>query len=579
MSQLSWTGHRWTPRAPADGASALLAPLPPLAARCIATRPWAARTTTLQPSIDTILSHDPMAMHQMAEALERVRRALRDGESILVVTDYDVDGTTSSLILQHALQLAARQLGTSARIAWHIPDRFEEGYGFSLQAARAAVERGHNLVITADIGVRDHAAIAHARNGGVDVLICDHHLPDGADVPADASAVLCPPQAACAYPNPALAACGVSLKLSQALLADHPRQDRLLRSFLKLAAIGTVADVVDLSTPENRAIVGVGLEELRKGPHSPGLAALIERAGLRDSPRITAADLGFRIGPRINAAGRLIRANAVVELLNERDPVRARARALELDQVNQARRSMQERLERAALEAAGSEPDDFIVVWGQEDPEHGPWHRGIVGIVAARLRDRLHRPTAVVATSGAEARGSVRSVPGVHAVQALDSVSDLLVAYGGHPVAAGFTVATADLPELRQRLAAWTAERRSAEDLVPVREFDCVATPEELTRDGVRALMELGPFGKGNPRPVLLLEGVRLRDIQTMGSEKTHLRASLGGVKAVWWKAAAQLPGLQAGPVDLLAEVGFNHFRGRTTLQLDIRDARDAATG
>lgn len=576
MNTLSWTGHQWRARARTATAAVPDHALPPLARRCLDTRPWAARTTSLRPSIDTILSHDPLVMHQMGIAIERVHRAIQDGERILVVTDYDVDGTTSSLILQHALQLVARQHGTTAHFDWHIPDRFEEGYGFSLLAARKAVENGYQLVITADIGVRDHAAVSLARDGGVDVLVCDHHLPDGADVPADASAVLCPPQQACAYPNPALAACGVTLKLAQALFETHPRKERLLRSFLKLAAIGTVADVVDLSTPENRAIVGVGLTELQRGPHAPGLAALIERAGLRDSPRITAGDLGFRIGPRINAAGRLIRANAVVELLNERDPVRARARAAELDQVNQDRRAMQERLETAARAAAGTEPGDFVVVWGDEDPVDGPWHRGIVGIVAARLRDALHRPAAVVAVSGSEARGSVRSVPGVHAVQALDACKDLLLAYGGHPVAAGFSIPADKLPALKARLNAWTATHRDAASLVPTRDFDAEAAAAELDLPTVQALQQLGPFGKGNPRPLLLLRGVRLREIATMGSEKTHLRAKIDGVKAIWWKAAAHAEALAAGPVDVLAEVSLNHFRGRTSVQLEIRDVRDA---
>ncbi len=518
-------------------------------------------------------------MHDMGIALERVERALRDGEQILVVTDYDVDGTTSSLILQHALQLAARRTGREAHISWHIPDRFEEGYGFSLAAAQAAVNTHKQLIITADIGVRDHASIDLARGGGVDVLVCDHHLPDGADVPANASAVLCPPKAACSYPNSALAACGVSLKLAQALLEHHPQRERLLRSFLKLAAIGTVADVVDLSTPENRAIVGVGLQELGRGPNAPGLAALMERAGLRDKPNLEASDLGFRIGPRINAAGRLVQANAVVELLNERDPQRARERALALDQVNKDRQSMQADLERTVFAAIGDAPDPWVVVWGEEDPENGPWHRGIVGIVAARIRDKMHRPAAVVAVSGTQARGSVRSLPGVHAVDALDAVADLLDTYGGHPVAAGFSIAADKLPELRDRLCAWVSARRDADAIVPERSYDTTATVDELSFGTIQALGRLGPFGKGNPAPVLLLEGVKLRNVSLMGSERTHVRATLGDAKVVWWKASPHVDGLSAGPVDLLVEPSLDHYQGRTRVQLVVRDARDASAG
>ena len=295
------TGHLWQVASEDEAHAPALAQrlgVSPVAARCIASRiHLAGAEQWLTPSLDDL--HDPMRMHQMPAALKRIHAAVANGEHIRIVTDYDVDGTTSSLILQSTLRL----LGGGTRIDHHIPDRQDEGYGFSRRAAEAAAADGVDLVITADIGVRDHDAVSAAAQAGVDVLICDHHLPAGAEVPGDALAVLCPPKSDCSYPNPALAACGVSLKLAQALLMDHPRKEAILRSMLKVAAIGTVADVVDLSTQENRAIVRLGIEELRMGPHSPGLQALLSVADI--GAEVTAEDLGFKLGPRINAAGRL----------------------------------------------------------------------------------------------------------------------------------------------------------------------------------------------------------------------------------------------------------------------------------
>lgn len=281
--------------------------LHPVLARCLALRgvrgaPEGLRL--LHPDASAL--HDPYAMLGMDAAVDRLRRAVQAQERVRVVTDYDVDGTTSSLILQSALrQLASHQhRGAADPVSYHIPDRMEEGYGFSVQAAEQAAADGIPLIVTADIGVRDHAAVARARALGVDVIVCDHHLPTGEQAPAGAVAVLCPPQAGCSYPNPQLAACGVSLKLAEALLAEHPRREMLQRSMGKLVALGTVADMVDLLTPENRALVSLGLAALNEDAHSPGLQALLDRAGVARGAA-TAEDLAWRLGPRVNAAGRV----------------------------------------------------------------------------------------------------------------------------------------------------------------------------------------------------------------------------------------------------------------------------------
>lgn len=568
---LSYRGQRWI-HAPDDPGRvarlAVQAGLPPLVARILLQRaPGEDPDAWLHPSLEHL--HDPFTMLGMATAVPRIAQAVRDRQRVRIVTDYDVDGTTSSLILQGTLRL----LGAGDRLDYHIPHRFEEGYGFSPRAAQAAVQDGVDLLITADIGVRDHEAVRIAAEGGVDVIVCDHHLPAGEAVPDAALAVLCPPQADCHYENPALAACGVSLKLAQALLDRHPKAEPILRSMLKMAAIGTVADVVDLGTLENRAIVALGLDELRRGQHSPGLSALLQAAGIRydldQGWHLDAMDLGFRLGPRINAAGRLESATAVIQLMDERDPARARERARELNELNLARQQIQGRLVEQALAQLGGDPPPFVLLWG---PEEEGWHRGVVGIVAARLREQLHRPVAVVAVAGDQARGSVRSVASVHAVAALDAAADLLDRYGGHPAAAGFSLPADRLPALAERLAAWTGQQHQDGLPPPELSIDATAAPELLTWPVVEGLGRLGPHGKGNPAPLLAVPCVPSA-LRPIGQE--HLGFMAGPIEAVWWGGAAFAERLQ-GPVELAVEVGLHRYNGRTVRRLTVRDARPA---
>ncbi len=568
---LSFTGQRWllSPDDPSRVARlAVQLGLPPLVARVLLGRaPTEDLQSWLNPSIEDL--HDPYSMLGMATAVERISKAVRDRQRVRIVTDYDVDGTTSSLILQGTLRL----LGAGDRLDYHIPNRFEEGYGFSAAAALKAAQDGVGLLVTADIGVRDHEAVAIAAQGGVDVIVCDHHLPAGEAVPEAALAVLCPPQADCHYENPALAACGVSLKLAQALLHRNPRYEALLRSMLKMAAIGTVADVVDLATPENRAIVSLGLAELRRGPHAPGLAALMQVAGIKydleQGWHLDAMDLGFRLGPRINAAGRLDSATAVIRLMDEKDPARARELARELDAVNSERQSIQHKLVAQALAQVGEDPPPFVVLWG---PEEEGWHRGVVGIVAARLREQLNRPVAIVSVAGDEARGSVRSTPQVHAVAALDDAAGLLSRYGGHPAAAGFSLPARDLPALAERLAAWTASQVGTQPPPPELQIDAIAGPELLTWPVIEGLLRLGPHGKGNPPPLLAVPCLPT-GVRPLG--KDHLVFMAGPVEAVWWGGARHAHLLQR-PVELAAEPGLNRYNGRTARRLTVRDVRPA---
>lgn len=564
----SLTGARWVvlpvDDAPLQTVRTHAPDLPEAAARVMAIRGFDPRDGWLTPSADHL--HDPHRMANMDVAVDRLQRAIHDSDKVRVITDYDVDGTTSSLILQAAMQLA----GSKVPLDYHIPDRFTEGYGFSVQAAEKAAADGVDLIVTADIGVRDHAAVAAARAAGIDVVVCDHHLPPGADVPPDAT-VLCPPQAACDYPNPHLAACGVATKLAEALLHDHSRRDAVLPSLHKLAAMGTVADLVRLDTLENRAIVASGLHALNHGRHNPGLAALLAVADARPG-EIDEQTLGWKIAPRINAAGRLTNATHVVELLTCRDPARARTLARALDAINDERREVQERLVDTVLAGLPETPDPFVLAAG---PEPEGWHRGVVGIVAARVKDSVRRPTAIVSVQGDWARGSVRSTRAIHAVRALDSAADLLEKYGGHPAAAGFTVRTEHLDALRERLCAYAEEHADDADVDEVHEIDAVVAPHDLTDALQQALRRLGPFGQGHPAPRLMVRDASLTGLRTMSDGK-HLKGRIAGtsVDALWWQHGALADTVRDRPLDLVGQLGVNVWKGRRSLQFVVSDAR-----
>ncbi len=514
--------------------------------------------------------HDPFALHGMDRAVARIERALAEGEHIRLVTDYDVDGTTSCLILHGVLDWRMQESGSRATVSYHLPDRFVEGYGLSLRAVELAAEQGVTLLVTADIGVRDHVSVARARTLGMDVIVVDHHLPPGSDVPPDAHVVLCPPQAACSYPNKALAACGESFKLATALLAQDPRREGILRSLSKLVAIGTIADVVDLATPENRALVRLGLEALNAGGHAPGLAALLAVSGALgpDGAKepITAGTVGWRIGPRINAAGRLEDATAVVKLLRERNLTRAREQAEALDALNRERQSIQDHLFQAALAQLPDPLPSFVVVDGAESEG---WHRGVVGIVASKVRERVNRPVAVVARLGeGQATGSVRSVPGVHAVRALDACADLFVRYGGHAAAAGFSLPAERLPALKERLAAWVDAHHDAADLAGEERVDVTLPGSAVTLPLVRSFGLLEPCGKGNEQVRVAVTG-RVEGFRVVNEK--HLFFRVGGLDAVWWGSAERQARATAAQV-VIGRLEVDRYGGKEKARVVVED-------
>ncbi len=475
----------------------------------------------LHPSLDDL--HDPSLMLGMAAAVTRIQAAVAHGEPILIYGDYDVDGTTATVVLKTAIERIAPP-DRPAQVSFHVPHRLREGYGIQASRLAQAAEAGVRLVISVDTGIRAFAAAAEARTLGLDLIVTDHHLPDGVEGLPDALAVINPAQLGCPYPNKNLCGAGVAFKLAHALLAAHattePQQTRLrdilLPSFLKLVAIATIADSVAL-TGENRAIVALGLHALRH-PVQPGLRALLQVAGLPLDQSPTATQVGFRLAPRINAAGRMDIASDVVDLFLTRDPALAFTLAEKLDILNTDRRAS----EAAALEAielqllslrdpTGAFAGECIVL------DHPEWHRGVLGILASRVVDRTGRPALVIRCEAGEAHGSGRSIPGFHLLDALtaahapeSSAESLFTRFGGHAHAVGFSLPSHRLPALRSRLRAHSRATLHPELLSPCLECDLEIDPQNLTLDLLRWLERCEPFGMGNPEPLLLARGLVL---------------------------------------------------------------------
>ena len=544
--------------------------MPLLAAKALATtnikvplEEW------FNPTIEHL--HDPFLMLGMDKAVERLHQAIENNETILIVTDYDADGTMSCLVLSSMFRMLKYDPG---KIHTHIPTR-SEGYGFNPPCVDIALEHGATLIITADIGVRDHVAVTYAKEKGIDVVICDHHLPPGESVPQDAYTVLCPPQDGCEYPNPALAACGVSFKLAQALLSKSSMatasQSKMLNSLLKVVAIGTVGDVVSLATPENRAIVYLGSQAIMNPTlkNRIGFQELLNVAGVKE--HVSSSDMGFKLAPRINAAGRMADPKLVYRLFSATSMEQARTLASELNALNKRRQEVQQEMVDSIIDKIPEEIPNFLVISGTR--EEG-FHKGVGGIVAARLRDKFHRPVAVASGNEEFMTGSIRSIGDVHAVDALDRCKDILLKYGGHPVAAGFSLRREHLEEFKKRLNDFVAETTDPEQLIPVRRVQVKCTVDEISFHTVQAFMKMEPFGKDNYKPLVWLSNVKANRVQTMGKEGTHMRFEVGGHKAVWFGSAEHQTLLQRNRVDMLVEPSFNRYKGRTTVQLMVQDVR-----
>lgn len=575
----SLSGARWQLAECSPSDEALLARLQAetgeheLLLRCLLNRGLSETATInrfLNPAFPASL-HPPTLLRDMPLAVERLRQAIQQRERILVVTDFDVDGTTSSVILSQVLRL----LGAGELLSCYIPDRFTEGYGLSTQIVEKAAREGVKLILTADIGIKSHAEARLAKELGVDLIICDHHLPDGEDIPADAYAVLCPKgSSGIGYPNKDLAACGVSLKLADALLAGHPKREALLGSLAKLSAIGTVADMVDLCAEENRAIVRHGLQSLGQPSPNPGLRALLKVAQVGNP--VTTFDVGFRLGPRINAAGRIAHANTVLSLFEAKTEEEAAALAQRLDELNQERQQIQFNLQDrllAFIEFLGDRLDRVLVFSGTEAEG---FHRGVLGIACSKVVEKTGRPTLICAINEeGVAHGSARSIEGFHIVEAMDSVSDLFVKYGGHPMAAGFTIQADKLEEMKYRLNRYASEMLDDEALGRSYYADAELQLAQLTPELIRNLQRLEPHGSGNPAPLFLLPHAQLRGVNLLKEKHLKLALSDGksSIAALWWNASEHFKRIsQATRVSVLCKLEINEWNNRESCQLKVVD-------
>jgi single-stranded-DNA-specific exonuclease len=524
--------------------------------------PEAARAF-LEPTLDQL--HEPRLMLGMGLAVQRLRAALAAGEPVLIYGDYDVDGTVATVLLKTAAERAAALMGVKADIRYHIPHRIREGYGIQDARIETAAAEGVRLVVSVDTGIRAFTAAAEARRVGLDLIVTDHHLPDGKGLP-QALAVLNPNQPGCGYPYKELCGAGVAFKLAQALLESAAKDDderrrlreKTLPSFLKLLAIATIADSVPL-TGENRTIAAIGLRELRK-PSQAGLKALMELAQIDTTRAISAMDVGFRLAPRINAAGRMDIASDVVEMLLSRDPLAARAFAEKLHRLNDDRRACEAdalRVIEARLETMAELPACFVLDDAQDAQG---WHRGVIGILASRVVDKTGRPALVITHEEGQAHGSGRSVTGFHLLNALTSVhaedtDPLLTRFGGHAHAVGFSLPSASVPDLRERLERYAIAHQGEP---ASEELQCDAEIElaDLTPEFLAALERLGPFGMGNAEPRFMSHGVALSTALKIVKDR-HLKMTVeqNGARfsgMAWgrrtdWQSVAQAEGWAPG--------------------------------
>ncbi len=518
----------------------------------------------LSPTYDQL--HEPYDMLGMREAVARLRRAVEDREPILIYGDYDVDGTTGTAVLLRALKLLGAQAG------FHIPHRFTEGYGIQQAALEKAVNDGYRLVVSIDCGIRAHEPLYWARDNGLDVIITDHHLPDEKEGAPPAFAVLNPNQAGCEYPDKHLAGVGVAFKLVHALFREYGREAQV-PAFMKVVAIGTVADVAKL-TGENRTIVSIGLKDLARVAN-PGLRALIDVAGCGDGKGMTAYDLGFRLGPRINAAGRMDAARAVVELFDTRNFDEARRLANHLDSRNEERKTVQQQIiDLAIAEVKDPEECHVAVIAGEG------WHRGVIGIAASKIAERLNRPCVVLSIDGEMAHGSGRSIEAYHLLNGLTTCSDLFEKFGGHSHAAGITIRPERIEEFRRRLNEHAASCLTPDELEPLVKIDLELRPEDVTFSLARELDALEPFGAGNPRPVFMTRNLRRLSEPVVIKDK-HLKFRLAGpqnrpLEAVWWNCVetpGQTPDLN-GSIELAYTLETSAWNDEYRMQLNVSDLK-----
>ncbi|HWB30186.1 MAG TPA: single-stranded-DNA-specific exonuclease RecJ [Vicinamibacterales bacterium] len=547
--------------------------VPPVIARLLCQRgldtPDAA-IRFLSPALSQL--HDPYLLLDMRPAIERLRAAIARGEQIAIHGDYDVDGITATVILRRAIEL----LG--GRVVHFVPDRMKDGYGLQAATIDRLQAAGAHVIVSVDCGIRATEAAVRARELGLDLIITDHHEPETALPPA--FAVINPKRPGCTYPDKMLAGVGVALKVVQALFESTPHGPATLAHFIKIAAIGTLADVVPL-VGENRVIASFGLSGLSRGPHGVGLEALLEEAQL-SGRRLDSFHVSFMLAPRLNAAGRMSSPDLAADLLLLRgrdDEIRDRARQLakRLSEENAKRREQEAEILAEARRSIERDPQvgahNMLVVAGEG------WHRGVIGIVASKLVEQYHKPTLVLSIEDGIARGSGRSIAAFDLLAALESCADVFLQFGGHRQAAGVTLDASRVGELRQRLGACANERLRPEDLVPRLRIDAPLGLREISGDIVAGHARLGPFGAANPKPVfraspidLIAPPRKIKDRHLSLLVKQESRS----FKAIAWRAADREDYLSANRcgLELAYSLEESEYRGERTTELVVADIR-----
>ena len=513
--------------------------------------------------------HDPFLMADMDKAVERLTKAMRHNEKIMVYGDYDVDGTTSVSLVYKFLQKFHNN------IDFYIPDRYNEGYGISIQGIDYAAQNGFKLIIALDCGIKAVEKVKYASSLGVDFVICDHHTPDAVLPPA--VAVLDPKRDDCNYPYKHLSGCGVGFKLMQAFAIVNNIDFAHLTPLLDLLALSIASDIVPI-TGENRILAFFGLKQINSNP-SVGLKGILEVCGLTDK-EITISDIVFKIGPRINASGRMKLASEAVELLVSSNPVFAKEKSDTINEYNNDRKDLDKNITDEAIALIAS---DERYATRRSIVVHKPdWHKGVIGIVASRLSEEYYKPSIVLTNSNGLASGSARSVPGFDIYKAIDSCRDLLETFGGHMYAAGLSMKEENIPLFTERFEQFVSETILEEQTYPQIEIDALLEFKDITPKFFRVLKQFGPFGPGNMKPVFASKKVfDYGTSRLVGKEQEHLKLELvdssseNVMNGIAFRMYAYNDHLKAlNPLDICYTIEENTFNGNTNIQLMIRDIK-----
>lgn len=521
---------------------------------------------------DIEMRHDPFLMKGMVEAVNRIEEAVANGENILIYGDYDVDGTTSVAMMYKYLTETYEQVG------YYIPDRYKEGYGISMQGMDFAIDNSFSLVITLDCGIKANTEIAYAKEHGVEVLVCDHHLP-GEELPE--AIILNPKQEGCAYPYKELSGCGVGFKLIEAIHATRRGSFDEIAHLLDLVVVSIGADIVSM-TGENRLLAYYGLKRLNENPRI-GFKQILELAGQKKE--LSIMDVVFSIAPRINAAGRIDSGNKAVELLLAENEDEVGEISQLINTHNETRKGLDRIITQEALEQISS--DDWLLNARSTVVYNPDWHKGVVGIVASRLIENYYRPTIVLTESNGEAVGSARSIKGFNIYNAISRCSDLLTRFGGHEYAAGMSLPLENVPAFKLKFNAIAAEELTPDLLIPEIEIDAEIDFRDIfesQRGGIpkfyRVLRQLAPFGPDNMAPVFVSRGVKDNGFGKVLKEE-HIKLNLFQeeypditLNAIGFGLGHLYENIKGKPFDIVYTIAENHWAGQSSLQLMIRDIK-----